>query len=388
MPSVSIVKKGAEESVFEAIRKAVTLLGDVDLKNKQVLIKPNNLNADRNAVTDASVIGSIARLVVEYGGQPIIGDSPMSGGKTSKEIYEKVRYDGGQTGYDIISELAPDVKWINFNENPVLVTKDDNPNFKLLEKTAIARAFVDADFVINACKWKTHFLTRFTGAVKNFWGIQVGTTKSKSHLYGPTPNKFAIVLTDLFSYVHDVLKKDNLVIMDAIQAMHGTGGPSFGSMINLGLILASRDMVALDAVAVKIGGLNPLEDIKFIRECHDRGLGIGNLQQINILGEKIENIIPKQKINFPGTRVMSALGIFQPIGNRMLKRVPRVRQNKCIKCGHCIKICPTESISFDINKYPKIHRQTCINCLCCAEGCPQGAIETPRAGISGMLGLL
>ncbi|MHC1591967.1 MAG: DUF362 domain-containing protein, partial [Candidatus Helarchaeales archaeon] len=242
--------------------------------------------------------------------------------------------------------------------------------------------------VVNACKWKTHFLTRFTGAVKNFWGIQVGTTKSKSHLYGPSPRNFPIVLSDLFGYVHEVLRKDNLAIMDAIQIMHGTGGPSFGSIQEWNLLLGSNDMVALDAVAVALGGLDPLMDVRFIKECHERKFGVGNLNEIEISGESLEKLKSEIKVSFPGTRVISLMGVFQPIGNKMLKRIPRVKRTKCVKCGHCFDICPTESISFDSSGYPKFDRQKCVNCLCCAEGCPQGAIATPRAGLSGMLGLI
>ena len=317
--------------------------------------------------------------------------APMSGGKTSEEIYKKVKYKNGQSGYEIIMDLNPETEWTNFNVDPVLISKKDFPKFDLMERTVIASAFINADFVINACKWKTHFLTRFTGAVKNYWGVQVGTTKSKSHLFGPTPAKFAIVLTELYQYIHEVLKKDNFVIMDAIQAMHGSGGPSFGNMIDLNLILASQDSVALDTVAVNIGGLNAINAIDVIRECHVRGLGIGNLSQIEILGENIEQVRQKTTISFPGRTFTSFLGVFQPIGNSVnnaFKRIPRVRKTKCLKCGQCKIICPTDSILEDINGFPKINRTTCINCLCCAEGCPHNAINTPRAGISGFLGII
>lgn len=388
MSKVSIVHSKDFSSVYDAVKEAMTLVGKPDLQGKRVLIKPNNLNASRNAVTDATVLGSIAKLVKELGGQPSIGDSPMSGAKTSEGIYKKVKYDEGRTGYQIIMEQEPSVQWVNFNEEPVLVSKKDYQKFERLERTVIAGQFINADFVINACKWKTHLLTRFTGAIKNYWGIQVGTSKSKSHLFGASPRKFSTVLTDLFGYIHEVLQKDNFVIMDAIDAMHGTGGPSFGGMVDLGLILASTDMVSLDAVAVNIGELDPLEDVKFIRECHDRGYGIGDLSQIEVLGNKVEDVRPVKNLSFPGTSLSSAWGAIQPVGNRWLKRVPRLKKSKCVKCGHCIEICPTESISFGPDKFPVIRRETCVNCLCCAEGCPQNAIRTPRAGLSGVLGIV
>jgi len=50
------------------------------------------------------------------------------------------------------------------------------------------------------------------------------------------------------------------------------------------LILASADQVAIDAVSAYLQGFNPLE-LKFIRLAHDRGLGIGDIKQIQILGD-------------------------------------------------------------------------------------------------------
>jgi len=46
--------------------------------------------------------------------------------------------------------------------------------------------------------------------------------------------------------------------MDGITAMEGEG-PGSGQLRKLGLILASSDTVALDAVATKIIGLEPSE---------------------------------------------------------------------------------------------------------------------------------
>ena len=101
-------------------------------------------------------------------------------------------------------------------------------------------------------------MTQFTAGVKNYWGVQVGRSKTNSHKYGTTSSEFSIVVTDLYSYITQI-NKDNLIIMDAIDVMHGNGGPSFGSMKHLGLILASNNSVSLDSVAVSIGKMNPFD---------------------------------------------------------------------------------------------------------------------------------
>ena len=54
-------------------------------------------------------------------------------------------------------------------------------------------------------------------------------------------------------------------------------------------ILASADQVAIDAVAARMMGFNPL-DLKFIRLAHERGLGCGDLSHIEIAGEDIGGV--------------------------------------------------------------------------------------------------
>ena len=54
-------------------------------------------------------------------------------------------------------------------------------------------------------------------------------------------------------------------------------------------ILASGDMVAIDAVAAKMMGFDPLS-IKFIRLAHERGLGCGDLRDIEVIGEDISDV--------------------------------------------------------------------------------------------------
>jgi hypothetical protein len=50
------------------------------------------------------------------------------------------------------------------------------------------------------------------------------------------------------------------------------------------LILASADQVALDAVSAYLQGFDPL-DLKFVRLGHERDLGVGDIKQIEIVGD-------------------------------------------------------------------------------------------------------
>jgi hypothetical protein len=55
-------------------------------------------------------------------------------------------------------------------------------------------------------------------------------------------------------------------------------------------ILASDDFVAVDAIAAKMMGFDPMSDLKFIRLAHENGLGVGRPGEIEVVGEDIRNV--------------------------------------------------------------------------------------------------
>jgi ferredoxin len=160
--------------------------------------------------------------------------------------------------------------------------------------------------------------------------------------------------------------------MDAIVGMEGNG-PSAGPPRNIGLVLASSDSVALDAVASKIIGLEPLK-IHTTSIAHQRGLGVGDLARIEILGEKLADVkitdfeLPSNAMleTMPGFVVRGLIGL--------LKARPEINTKACVGCRFCVESCPVEAMSIT-TKFPEIDYQKCISCLCCQELCPQKAVE-------------
>ncbi|NHI91465.1 MAG: DUF362 domain-containing protein [Candidatus Lokiarchaeota archaeon] len=376
---VAIIQVADHKNLVSAIKHGLDLIkfNSEQVVDKNVLLKPNCLQASEKAITSPEVVAAVSKIMKDFGARVDIGDSPMSGGTTAESIYKKIKK------FDLIRELGQNPNWISLMENPELIQRK---YFKKMEKTVISKNFLDASFVVNLPKYKTHFLTSFTGAIKNFWGIQTGTTKSKSHLYGKSPKNFGIVLADLFNFVHEQ-NKSNLVIMDAIKIMHGRGGPSFGNMMELGLMIIGTDAVAIDTVCVNIAGYD-VKNVHYLEECSERGLGISDINKINILGIQVEEIKSPSKVIFPVGTYTGLIGLFQGVGNRFFKQYPHLKKNQCKKCGECVKLCPAESIKIDeITGYPKFKRKDCINCLCCVEGCPQQALKPRMAGMLGSLGL-
>ncbi|MBC7099974.1 DUF362 domain-containing protein, partial [Candidatus Bipolaricaulota bacterium] len=185
----------------------------------------------------------------------------------------------------------------------------------------------------------------------------------------PQPAEFAKVLVDIFSLVRPVL-----TVMDGVVAMEGPG-PANGSPRPLGLILASADAVAVDAVAQAIIGLDPLR-VWTTYHAHTRGLGVGDLAKIEILGENLDSVkvrdfrLPPAAGEMMG-RVPASVTRW---ATRHLQAQPVVVPARCVGCGACVRACPTGAAQFR-GKKAWIDRRKCIRCMCCHEACRYNAIE-------------
>ena len=94
-------------------------------------------------------------------------------------------------------------------------------------------------------------------------------------------------LTDLLA-IQKEIHPGLFAVMDGTFAGDGPGPRAMRWHIK-DRILASNDQVAIDAVAAKMMGFDPMS-IKFIRLAHERGLGCGDVSQINIVGEDISQV--------------------------------------------------------------------------------------------------
>ena len=93
---------------------------------------------------------------------------------------------------------------------------------------------MDADFIIDIPKVKTHVMVGMTCAVKNLFGTVPGLSKAEFHMRFPAPEDFGSMLADLCEAV-----RPDMVVADGIVAMEGDG-PASGTPYALGLILGGK----------------------------------------------------------------------------------------------------------------------------------------------------
>lgn len=363
MTQVSIVKCSDynTQAVQKAVEEAVGLLGGIEKfvkPGQKVLIKPNLLSArppESGVCTHPEVIRAVIRLVRKVTDKIYVGDS--------------------HGGFDVVNmdnvyEISG-MKKICLEEKITLVKFDSVLN---VDGIPFAKIVKEVDVIINVPKMKTHGLLTLTGAVKNMFGAVVGKHKAESHFKHVARPDFAFYIIKIFMYV-----KPHLNIMDGIVAMEGDG-PAAGGLRNAGLVLASADAVALDAVFSDIVGIDP-EKLLTTHYAEKMSLGESKLSNIKISGEDLASVriddfkLPKASFIYD-----SPAWVIKLFG-KAIRTYPFIKVDACVKCRICEKNCPAAAITID--RY-KIDYSKCIFCFCCHELCPHTAIGV-RKSLMGKL---
>jgi uncharacterized protein (DUF362 family) len=125
---------------------------------------------------------------------------------------------------------------------------------------------------------KCHIYTTTTGAMKNAFG---GLLSTKRHYTHSWIHRTLVDLLAIQKEIHSGL----FAVTDATTAGNGPGPRTMFPVVK-GYLLASADQVAIDAVAAKMMGFDPLS-LEYISVAHDDGLGVGDPREIEIVGADI-----------------------------------------------------------------------------------------------------
>jgi uncharacterized protein (DUF362 family) len=168
-------------------------------------------------------------------------------------------------------------EWVNVRDAVGDLTKD----FLCLNEVypkgfSIPRRFIGEN-IIHLPTVKTHVFTTTTGAMKNAFG---GLLNEHRHWTHPVIHETLVDLLMIQKKIH----RGVFAVMDGTFAGDGPGPRCMIPHVK-NVILASADQVAIDAVAAKLMGFDPLTDCKFIRLAHERGLGCGDVKDIELVGD-------------------------------------------------------------------------------------------------------
>ncbi len=266
MARVALVE--CKESPLESVRQLTRLCGaDVAVpRGAKVLVKPNLHGGHGH--TAARVIGAVCMWAYEQGAAHVyVGDGPFWG--CSAEQADD--YFRGAGLHEAAAESGAEV--VNLHTLPYRILQPDDP--ALPDRIGVSSLLFECDVVINLPLLKTHFNTLMTLGIKNLKGCIRPQDKRRFHEM--ELNAAVAALCRL------IAPRISVTLLDATTAVEGMG-PAAGTEIEMGLLAASADIVAVDSVACYLAGIDPSE-VRLIRDCAQAGLGEMDLSRIRVAGE-------------------------------------------------------------------------------------------------------
>ncbi len=362
------------ERIYNFVKRTLGPVLDAHPEKQTFLLKPNLLGrfaVEKAVTTHPEVMNAVARLLHEKGKTIWIGDS--SGGTVSSEFV----YSG--TGVREVVEKygATAVSFEKSGAVKRMVTFPDGSTTELI----FSKVWFDADAVINLSKLKTHSLMRYTGAVKNLYGVIPGLKKVDFHREFPKPPQFGNLLTEIYLALKEKILFN---IMDGILGMEGTG-PSSGKPRKYNVMLASENAPSLDKLALEAMGFK-LRQIGYIYDA---------LVREGIDPDQIHTIPQNEQLDFGKVDIRGVLWRSRFLGSlpgdvrKILRKIvdyyPTYKSN-CKLCRICIESCPVKAISLPEGaNVPVIDRSKCIKCLCCHEFCPHDAMEIKGTFVANLI---
>jgi uncharacterized protein (DUF362 family)/Pyruvate/2-oxoacid:ferredoxin oxidoreductase delta subunit len=348
--------------IFNHISEIYLQTGGPDVNGKKVLVKPNILTDDDPAKcisTHPAVVEAMIRFLQSKNAKVFVGDSPA---------VHKSSFTGEKSGIKKACEITGAV-WVDFLANPI----DKIIGTRRLKIAAIAG---EVDLIFSLPKFKNHELVYFTGAIKNSLGLVPGFNKAKQHAIHQDRRAFSEFLVDL----NEALTPDYF-LMDGIMGMEGPG-PGRGMPVSIGLLLGSTNPVAIDIIASRVAGYEPMI-VPTTRAALSRKKWLSSENDIEYYGPELESIIKEgfTKIPVATTNNIALQFVMKRIKFlRKTERRPVFIHKNCTGCQKCVNICPVKAIEPRNGnmKYIFLTDSMCIRCYCCSEVCSDNAIEVKR----------
>jgi len=212
---------------------------------KRIFLMDNSTQANMTRLVFE--VTGLGRLAVEHGAEPLYLDEGREA---------KVRLPG--MGYDV--RVSRRVKHI--------IDERDSVTY------------------INVPKLKTHSMTVMTVGIKNQYGLVSHRDRSRDH-----NTNLHKKLADLYG----VIRPDFTLVDGTVVTIHGHYPPEAlhkMTLVPLNILVGGDDTVAVDTVCARILGYE-VEEVGHLREARDMGLGVADLERIDVTGEPLSRFKKK-----------------------------------------------------------------------------------------------
>jgi uncharacterized protein (DUF362 family) len=264
MSRVAIVR-GANPQEITVKALEMTSAHEVVSKTKPVLIKPNYINS-RHPSTGITTDSRVVEGVVIYLRQKGVENILIGEGSGYSDTFKAFQV----AGIDAVAKKYG-ARLVDLNKDEMIEVVPKNP--LALKRVKIAKTALEST-IVSVPKLKEHGMATVTLSLKNM----MGAVTPKGSIHNPLSEK----IVDLASII-----KPSIAVIDGIVA--GKGHETSGRPVEMNLVIAGTDPVAVDAVGAAVMCIVP-DTVKHLRLAQEKGLGTSDLRRINVLGEPIDAV--------------------------------------------------------------------------------------------------
>jgi len=276
--------KGGIQPAVEKLFNDLETSGPILKSSKEVYIKINGIDAKKHTHTSPEVLKAVIQYLKRKGAQVYVMENSTQGNMTrivfGATEYKKICKETGAKPIYLDEEKS---EIFTFRGKPSI--QEDNKGYILKEfhlPKTIVKIINNRDKItyINLPKLKTHSMAVVTLGIKNQWGFPQHADRNKDHNYN---------LHSKFIDVYEIIKPDLTIIDGTEGTIHGHYPPTTLEdqlVIPFNVLIGGRDTLAVDVVGARLFGLG-LDEVPHLRIAYKRGLGEGDLKQINIHGKDI-----------------------------------------------------------------------------------------------------
>jgi len=280
--------RGMIEQSLDLIGGLKSIIG----RAKTVVVKPNLVEVPfettgGSVVTDPRVLEATVGILKDFGVDRVLVAEGKSVNLKHIDSGPRKAFEESGLAEVVVRAGGEILGWDEEDFVPV-----DIPNGELYDKINLPRSIVESDAFISVPKLKTHCQTEITVGMKSMQGVFSVEDKQNFH-----NEAFPWKMVDILR-----IAKPTLTIVDGLICGEGYG-PIYTDPVEMNLIVSSTDVVAIDAVCSKIMGIEPFE-VPITRLGHTEGIGIGDIEQIDVKGESIDEVM----------KYFKRSGIWNPIG--------------------------------------------------------------------------
>ncbi|HON84459.1 MAG TPA: DUF362 domain-containing protein [Syntrophorhabdaceae bacterium] len=269
------------EDIKEGIKNIINNLGGLERfvrKGQTVVIKPNIVSDHGlkdgvykgGIITDIRVIRALIEILLPVAKRVIVAEGSSINRSSTGQMFSHY-------GYDRLRDLDPDkVSLVDLNNDDLI--ERTVPEGKRMASRKIPMTLERADVIINVPVLKIHFAAIVSLSIKSLQGAVPPLEKYMTHFFGLWQNLVNI---------HYIIKP-KLTIIDGLVGQEDFG-PVSGTPKKMGILLGATNPVALDAVAMRIMGIDPLSSPPVFL-AYMQGMGPVEQDKIKILGTSIEEV--------------------------------------------------------------------------------------------------